>query len=265
MPKLIDLLGKRVGRLTVVKRAQNKNGVRWDCLCDCGNTTQIASGHLLNEATKSCGCLVTDGLDRVGQRFGRLLVISKAERRSNTQRWNCICDCGSKTVVFGNCFTNGNTTSCGCYAKEVTSIWATVHGGCGTKEYKTWEGMMCRVNNNRDKAYKDYGGRGISICERWFNFEIFLSDMGKRPEGMSLDRIDNDGDYSPENCRWATPKEQANNRRDNITLTFNETTKTIAEWAAETGLKWHTIKGRLNRGWSIKSTLTAPLFHREEK
>jgi hypothetical protein len=165
---------------------------------------------------------MTAVIDLSGQRFGRLAVLGRAQRAKPEAYWHCRCDCGVEVVVNGCRLRNGNTRSCGCLRRETAAINGdhnVSHGYArmGIRRhplYSVWSGMRTRCRNPNNKNWKDYGGRGITVCERWDKFENFLADMGERPgPSYSIDRIDVEGNYEPGNCRWATPTEQVRNRR----------------------------------------------------
>lgn len=183
-------------------------------------------------------------IDLTGQRFGKLVV----DQYLNKSMWQCSCDCGQRPTVKGQSLRDGHTKSCGCGIADSNKRRAK-HGMYRTKAYKTWQGIKQRCENLKSDAYHRYGGRGIKVCDRWQEFENFLSDMGEPPVGASIDRIDNDGDYTPENCRWATVQEQQNNISTNRLFTHDGKTQTLAQWARELGIAYHVLKYRLNHGW----------------
>jgi hypothetical protein len=156
-------------------------------------------------------------IDMAGFRFGRLSVLSQQGKKRGELAWLCQCDCGGQVVTGGYKLRSGQTQSCGCLHKEVISkIYSDLkksHGMSYTSEYKSWSQMIDRCERTTHEAYHRYGGRGIKVCDAWRNsFEAFFADMGERPKGHSIDRINNDGDYEPSNCKWSTPKQQSNNR-----------------------------------------------------
>lgn len=205
--------------------------------------------------------------DLTGQKFGRLLVLhDTGERKRGYVVWHCRCDCGNEVDVRGSHLTSGNTTSCGCYGRECVAERSTTHGMARQGEthpvYWVWRYMLQRCENPNNPAYKDYGGRGIKVCEEWHDPQVFIdwALTNGWQEGLSIDRIDNNGNYEPSNCRWTTQKEQARNKRNNRLITFNGKTQCLADWAEETGIKRQTLASRIcNCHWSIERALTEPI------
>ncbi len=201
--------------------------------------------------------------DLTGKRFGRLVAIERAESRispsgNKTTRWKCKCDCGNYTIV-DTASLNRCTKSCGCLQKESFYNVITKHGQSGTRLHRIWKGLMIRCYNSNHHTYKNYGGRGITVCGEWKqNFKAFYdwAVANGYDENLSLDRIDTNGNYSPENCRWATQLVQANNTNKNHYLTFNGKTMTIAQWSRETGIPYRRLLDRINRlKWSTEKAL----------
>jgi len=200
-------------------------------------------------------------IDLMDRRFGRLLVVTREENdRFGKARWRCRCDCGKDTITRSNTLLKGETLSCGCLFQEKRALGSKrSHGQSRTFLYRVWCVAKGRCYNPTDQHYARYGGRGITMCDRWReSFAAFIQDMGPRPAGMTLDRIDNDGPYSPENCRWATHTTQMRNMVRNRHLTFKGETLTIAEWAERTGLPYGALFYRIQQGWSVEDALTTP-------
>lgn len=192
-------------------------------------------------------------IDLTGKEFGRLSVIKEDVRLINKpSKWACECSCGSIVIVLGHLLRSGKTKSCGCLSRELASSRSKTHGLSKSSTYKSWSGAKDRVLRPGNPKYPSYGGRGIKMCQRWLNsFENFLADMGEKPSSAhSIERINNDGDYCPENCKWATNVEQSANRRSASIITANGKTQSLSEWAKETGIHRVTIFRRLQLGWS---------------
>lgn len=192
----------------------------------------------------------------IGKRFGRLVVIEETmERRVwNLREWTCLCDCGKIKSIITISLTRGATTSCGCYHSERLKKDKTTHGhakdGKRSLEYRVWAGMKSRCYNPKVKCFHNYGGRGIKVCDRWLNsFENFLEDMGERPSVLhSLDRFpDENGNYEPSNCRWATIAEQARGKRYNKWYEHNGVKMVLEDWAKELNVSPETIKNRSDK------------------
>lgn len=188
-------------------------------------------------------------LNLAGTEFGRLTVVET----DGSYKWKCSCVCGAVVSVLTASLRSGNTKSCGCLRNEGPAV---KHGKSNTSIYRIWVGILKRCLNKDDKACSFYGARGITVCERWLMFENFLEDMGDKPVGKSLERVDNDGSYSKDNCRWATPKERANNTRRNRRITAFGRTLTMAQWAEETGIHYRCLYKRIRLGWESEKALT---------
>lgn len=190
--------------------------------------------------------------DLTGRRFGLLTAEVRASSRKGRAYWKCRCDCGNSAVVATCHLASGHTKSCGCLIPKIASAKAKTHGLRDIVEYGVWARMRQRCENPRNRDFKDYGARGIFVCERWNLFENFIEDMGRKPSAeMQIDRIDNDGPYSPENCRWATPKQQANNRRIYNGLELNGRTYSRSEIGRMIGLSPSGVCKRIKAGMSI--------------
>lgn len=184
--------------------------------------------------------------DLTGQRFGRWTVLAYAGHdKYRASYWQCRCDCGNTKRVRGGDMRRGKSICCG-----------RTHGKWGCPSHNSWSDMIQRCANPNKAGHANYGGRGITVCGRWRKFENFYADMGDRTAGLTLDRVDNDKGYSPENCRWATRRQQNRNSRHNRRLSLNGRTQCVAAWAEELGIKGCTLRKRLRLGWSTKRALT---------
>lgn len=205
-----------------------------------------------------------------GRRFGRLTVVAHHKEKYKELKWVCKCDCGGEIKALAINLLGGRTKSCGCLRREHAEITAernrrnATHRRLPKEVYKSWRAMHDRCLNPNHIHYDKYGGRGIKICDRWLNsFEAFRDDMGPRPPGTSLERIDNDGDYEPGNCRWATQVEQSRNTSRVRVLEAFGRKQCLAAWAEEFNLSKDTIARRLRRGWPLEEILNGPQLSRE--
>lgn len=213
----------------------------------------------------------------VGTVFARLTVIGPAPMRQRKNGQNiscseCRCECNSVVIVCNHELKRKGIRSCGCLRSETVRDRQLTHGasrreGKNNAEYVAWRSMLTRVTNSQAINFDDYGGRGITVCDRWLNsFESFLEDMGPKPsKAHSLDRINNNGNYEPGNCRWATQVEQNNNTRRNRYVTVSGVSKTVSEWAMVTGMPHAVITARLNNGWSDELAVLTPVQRRTRK
>ena len=204
-------------------------------------------------------------VDMTGLRIGFLTVLGKSPKSTNRAFWRCACDCGNEVHANGRRLRDGKTISCGkCFRRARPSSGKAeprqMHGHCADYKssgtHNTWGAMLDRCRNPNHAAYPYYGRRGIRVCERWLDFTSFLADMGARPDGMTIERIDNNGNYEPGNCRWVAQSEQSKNTRANIQLTFNGRTMIASEWAKETGIRPGTIRYRVKTGSPVERILS---------
>ncbi len=211
---------------------------------------------------------ITKWIDLVGQRFGKLVGLERTgSSKHGFSLWLCRCDCGNEKIILANSLKTGNTVSCGCYKINKRKGFKPNlrHGNrsrkATTKTYKIWCAIKKRCLDKNHDNYKYYGGRGIKVCDRWLNsFESFIEDMGPCPVGMTIERIDNNGNYEPDNCKWATRKEQARNRTDNRWIEYNGKKMILADWAKEIGITSSCLSMRINGyGWSLGRALTEKL------
>lgn len=197
-------------------------------------------------------------INRVGERYERLQVIDRAPNKSPSDtnaRWRCLCDCGRTVIAYGQDLAREKHKSCGC----LNASRITKHGMAHNPVYRVWIEMRRRCQVPSHPSFHNYGGRGICVDPRWEDFSNFYADMGQRPNGGSIERIDNSGPYSKENCKWASNKEQHNNKRTNRLLTAFGRTQTVAQWSAEFGIPWTTIRSRIERyNWPVESAVSAP-------
>lgn len=262
---LEPLDGKRFGRWLVLKLSHldDHGNAFFDCACDCGTTGVIRRSSLLDGTSQSCGCLKCDfaaaqTVDETGRMFGRLTVFERHGTDADEKAtWRCVCVCGNEIVTSGHHLRCGNTRSCGCLRADLAAdlqTWnitpprlthgATI-GGKATLEYHSWSGMIQRCTNPNSPKWSEYGGRRISVCPQWrFSFSTFLADMGPKPtDKHSLDRVEVHGDYHPDNCRWATAVEQANNKQK---PKRSDEEKSLQR-KAHAAISYAVSKGRLNR------------------
>lgn len=193
--------------------------------------------------------------EMIGKKYSMLTIVEFIKHESGKHAYyKCICECGKSSIVDIQKLKSGRTKSCGCYVTKKINEYNYKHGMCKTKIYKTWKGIISRCNDEKNSKY---GGRGIKVCERWKTFLNFYKDMGDVPFGMTIERINNDGNYEKSNCKWANMQEQANNRRCNHKITFNGKTLTMQQWVRETGINQGTLSQRINKmNWNIDRALT---------
>lgn len=282
MAKKMNLIGERYGNLVVIAEGEphtQPSGQKkrtWLCRCDCGNITTVFHGALRSGITKSCGCLkhVTGShFNLVGQRFGRLTVLEEVPTPGGERtRWHCICDCGNETIVTTHDLREKNgTKSCGCLQRKTVAETNTVHGLCsgGTRHpiYNVHVGMLQRCENPNNSRYHRYGGRGIKVCKEWHDPKVFYNWAIENgwSTGLTIERIDNDGDYEPSNCCWTTLAKQASNRHNNDNITWRGKTQNLTAWGRELYISQSRLWYRLYRNhWDIERAFTTPINKKPE-
>lgn len=231
-----DLTGLYFYRWKVLEFVgRSRTNVYWNCKCLCGVEKNVNQYSLLRGTSKSCGCAKKHNL--TGNRFGRLLVKKFDGMHNGRSFWLCVCDCGNTTIVQEARLLNRHTKSCGCLGVIARRECNTTHGKSGSKAYRAWSAIKSRCTNKNVKEYVYYGARGITYDPRWENFENFLEDMGEpTTPDLEIDRTDNGGIYTKENCRWTTKTENLRNKRTNRVITFAGKTQLLTDWAREVGI-----------------------------
>lgn len=262
-------VGTRVGKLTLLTRLP---GSKWKCKCDCGNQTVVKASHLKDGHTKSCGCLKSP--DLTGRRFGMLTVIERAPNyqkgKSQHRRWRCRCDCGSESIHMASVLLRGDANSCGCNKATINAGAHRTHGGSNTLLYRRWRTMIGRCADTSKKHASVYLNRGITVCEEWLgqngfnNFRAWALSHDYSPE-LTIDRIDNDKGYSPDNCRWISEKDQHSNTRRNVWLQYKGNKYLIPQLAAFTGIAEETLRSRIRYGWSVERAVETPVARNHKK
>jgi len=198
-------------------------------------------------------------IDITGQKFNYLQVTSFCESKGGKSLWECICDCGKSTIVEGYALRNDKIKSCGCFAREQTRKRMTTHDDTASKEHIAWKSMINRTSNPKCERYKNYGGRGISVCSEWFTYQNFFNDMGRAPsKEHSIDRIDVNGNYESSNCRWVDRKTQCRNRTSNNVQEYNGERLPLIELSEKYNVPYDLLCLRVSRGWNISEAINTP-------
>jgi hypothetical protein len=247
-----DLTGMVIGFWKVVEYVGGKK-CKYRCECVCGSIKDVNSESLRSGLSASCGCK-RNIIDISGHRFNNLVVVSYLGNGG----WLCLCDCGNEAIVNTYKLKSGEIKGCGC--GRLSKDTKINKGDWHHPLYHRWRQMINRCTKSQTKGYKNYGGRGIKVCERWMNFSNFLEDVGKPPEGnYTFGRIDNDGDYEISNFEWQNAKTQSRNTRVNRKISYNGITKTAIEWSEDFNIKYETFLRRLNAGWSMEKIKTTKI------
>lgn len=249
-----DISGRTFGLLTAVRYTRSNNGAFWLFRCECGRCKELRASIVSGGHQKSCGCL-SEGNRFKGEALAEgdvingITAVRMAGKSGHDSKWQFRCFCGVDFVAYSSNVMRGNTKSCGCLKKKVLAEKARKHGMSSTGTYSVWHNMLRRCRDKDNPAYKNYGGRGIDVCDRWLDFEKFLLDMGEKPKDRSLERRDNNKGYSKDNCYWATWIQQSNNKRANVTLTIDGETRTITQWCEIKQIPSSRVFARRKNGW----------------
>lgn len=193
--------------------------------------------------------------DLSGQKFGCLTVLGKSSKKDSRLEWQCCCVCGQIVIVAARHLKSGSTKSCGCLRRKRMADINYKHGATNTPTFNIWLGMMNRCYGATTGGFKKYGAKGIGVCPEWHDFQKFLNDMGERPSGMTIDRIDNSQGYYPSNCRWLTNRQQQNNKTTNIYLEYGDERLTVTQWADKLGIHKNTLYYRIRCGKNVQQVL----------
>lgn len=256
--------GDRFGQLLAIKQTRFAAGKTWWLfLCECGEKAEKRLDQVVGGHAKTCGTCKRHTL-KEGEKFNRLTAVSFHHRDDKLYFWTFKCDCGNETVTNSSSVVRGKTRSCGCLQKETIANVGysnATHGHSRTPEYGTWLAMHRRCSDKDAPGYENWGGRGITVCERWKELSNFIADMGPRPKGRyTLERVNNELGYSPENCVWASYHTQHRNKRTNINVEYNGQTMCLKDAAKLAGINYSTVCKRISAlGWTPQQAITAPV------
>lgn len=259
-----DFTGKKIDKITVLKRLpMTKSYVEYECQCQCGEIFTASASYLTSNSKKSCKkCREPKVKDISGNKYGRLTAIKYAGKSKGKQTmWECLCDCGNIVIVEQQNLVGGHTKSCGCFNAEEIAKRNRTHGDTKTRIYRIWHDMMYRCYSEKHDSYYLYGGKGITVCKPWHNYNNFKKWALENgySDDLSIDRIDGEKNYEPSNCRWATLIEQANNTNRNRIFEINGKRDTLANWCRAYNMSYSTVFGRIYDGWNIIDALTRPV------
>lgn len=259
----VDITGQRYGWLVVLGDSGKRYGkkILWQCKCDCGKKIELPKDRLIKDEIPSCGCQSKKKTMYVGYKVGRLTVTEYLGVYGRKKKlWRCLCECGKSVIHTTSELNSNKVLSCGCLKLE-TGEKLKKYNDRDRKLYYRWSNMKSRCYKPNNRAYKNYGGRGIKMCPEWENDFYAFRDWAIQngyDESLSIDRIDVNGDYCPENCRWTTNKIQMNNRRSNRYITIDGVTKTMKEWSEIYGIRYQTVQKRIGKGMSEQEAITTP-------